>query len=145
MHRLHWKETIIFFLCKIKKYRHLIGPVCSKGRRMGNRSHFLSYTYCFMYSKLLSGKKMETYWIHFAVNVLVAELRGWISKLKKTNIMLFLSQSDCPGRRLSAPEPTQEEKKDMTAGWNHSETEDGKFMMWHCALYLVCSQEVCIL
>lgn len=63
--------------------------------------HFLMHTSCFMHSKLLHGNKKETYWIHFAVHILVI-LRGRVCKLKKGNLVPFLSQSHRSGRRPSA-------------------------------------------
>lgn len=113
MHSLHWKETIIFFSAKHqkkkKKYRHLIGPARAERRREGERPHFWFYTYCFMHSKLLDGKKKET--VNPLCSSCLSDLRGWIFNLKKENTMLFLYQSDCPGRRPSAPQPMPGEKR----------------------------------
>ena len=144
MHKLHWKDIIIFFSAKQKKkYRHLIGPVCAGGGR--ERRGVIFYLTPIVLGILNCSRGSKKKHVEFTLQLMSQWFKRQSFQVKEGKRSAFPFPELVPRKKALWSLAYARGKKDIAWGWNHSETEEGKFKMWHCALCLVCSQEVFIL
>lgn len=143
MYRLHWKETFIFFSVKQTKIQtYDWACLCwRRGWRRGLIFYLTPLVLCIL-NCYMGRKRKHT---ETTLQLMPLWFKRQRSQVKEGKQYAFPFPKRLPREKALWSLAYAKGKKDITSGWNHSETEEGKFMMWHCALYLVCSQEVFIL
>lgn len=145
MHKLHWKDIIIFFSAKQKGKIQTSDWAYVCWRRGGWGRGLIFYLTPIVLGILKCSRGSKKKHAEFTLQLMSQWFKRQSFQVKEGKRYAFPFPERVPRKKALWSLAYARGKKDITWGWNHSETEEGKFKMWHCALCLVCSQEVFIL